>query len=148
MIIKAGDGDPDSPSFPPLGRTATDYFEEIGTEFSKIPGSIHSGTARTFPVLQLLVALPIVAVAWIGILASVMWVTGQAPAALVILPPADLLDHLPAGTAVVSIGPYSVTLRGGADLVGALYRAGALLVLPAGLTGCLPQDPLESQRVG
>ena len=95
-------------------------------------------------IKRLLIALPFIGLGWIGILAGVMWVTGQAPAALVILPPADLLDHLPAGTSVVSIGPYSVTLRGGDDLVTALYQAGAKLVLPAGLTGCLPQSP----RVG
>lgn len=92
-------------------------------------------------IKRLLIGLPIAALGWIGILAGVMWVTGQAPAALVILPPTDLLDHLPPGTAVVSVGPYSVTLRGGAELVTALYQAGALLVLPAGLTGCLPQNP-------
>jgi hypothetical protein len=90
-------------------------------------------------IKRLLVALPLVGLGWIGILAGVMWITGQAPAALVILPPADLLGHLPAGTAVMSIGPYSVTLRGGDDLVALLYQAGARLVLPAGLTGCLPQ---------
>ena len=95
-------------------------------------------------IKRLLIALPFIGWGWIGILAGVMWVTGQAPAALVILPPADLLDHLPAGTSVVSIGPYSVTLRGGDDLVTALYQAGAKLVLPAGLTGCLLQSP----RVG
>jgi hypothetical protein len=88
---------------------------------------------------HLLLALPLVGLGWIGTLAGVMWITGQAPAALVILPPASLLSHLPPGTAVVSIGPWSVTLRGGDDLVAALYRAGAGLVLPAGLTGCLPQ---------
>ena len=92
-------------------------------------------------IKRLLIGLPLVVIGWIGILAGVMGATGQAPAALVILPPADLLDHLPAGTAVVSIGPYSVTLRGGDDLVTTLYQAGAKLVLPAGLTGCLPQSP-------
>ena len=92
-------------------------------------------------IKRLLIALPIVGLGWIGILAGVMWVTGEAPAALVILPPAGLMEDLPAGTAVVSVGPYSVTLRGGDNLVAALYRAGAKLVLPAGLTGCLPQSP-------
>jgi hypothetical protein len=89
---------------------------------------------------RLILALPLVLIGWISILAGVMRITGNAPAALVILPPADLLSHLPAGTAVVSIGPYSVTVKGGEGLVTALYDAGARLVLPAGLTGCLPQD--------
>jgi hypothetical protein len=92
-------------------------------------------------IKRLLIGLPLVGLGWIGILAGVMWMTGRAPAALVILPPADLLDHLPPGTAVVSIGPFSVTVKGGDNLVTALYHAGATLVLPAGLTGCLPQSP-------
>lgn len=33
----------------------------------------------------------------------------------------------------------SGVIKGGAELVAQLYAAGALLVLPAGLTGCLPQ---------
>jgi len=86
-----------------------------------------------------LLALPLVALGWIGTLALVMRLGGAAPAALVILPPEGLIDALPPGVAVVSIGPVSVTLRGGDDLVAVLYRLGAPLVLPAGLTGCLPQ---------
>ena len=86
-----------------------------------------------------LVALPLVALGWIGTLALVMRLGGEAPAALVILPPEGLIRALPAGVSVVSAGPVSVTLRGGAGLVGTLYALGAPLVLPAGLTGCLPQ---------
>ena len=85
-----------------------------------------------------LIALPLVAAGWIGTLALVMRVAG-APAALVILPPEGFVAGLPQGVAVVSSGPVSVTLRGGDDLVATLYRLGAPLVLPAGLTGCLPQ---------
>ena len=62
-----------------------------------------------------------------------------APAALVILPPEGFVAGLPKGVAVVSSGPVSVPLRGGDDLVTTLYQLGAPLVLPAGLTGCLPQ---------
>ncbi|MGL4237682.1 hypothetical protein [Tabrizicola sp.] len=86
-----------------------------------------------------LIALPLVLVAWIGTLALVMRLGGEAPAALVLLPPEGLIRALPEGVAVVSAGPVSVTLRGGEDLVATLYALGAPLVLPAGLTGCLPQ---------
>lgn len=86
-----------------------------------------------------LVALPLVGLGWIGTLALVMRVAG-APAALVILPPEGFVAGLPKGVAVVSSGPVSVTLRGGDDLVATLYHLGAPLVLPAGLTGCLPQS--------
>lgn len=125
----------------PPGTPGTDFFQEIVPEFSKIPTPGSSKSAKTRLATRLLIGLLLVAIAWIGILAGVMWITGQAPAALVILPPADLLEYLPVGTAVVSIGPYSVTVKGGDDLVTALYHAGAMLVLPAGLTGCLPQSP-------
>jgi hypothetical protein len=88
-----------------------------------------------------LVALPVVLAGWIGTLALVMRLGGDAPAALVLFPPEGLVGTLPEGVAVVSSGPVSVTLRGdgGTGLVAALYRLGAPLVLPAGLTGCLPQ---------
>lgn len=88
-----------------------------------------------------LVALPVVLAGWIGTLALVMRLGGDAPAALVLFPPEGLVGTLPEGVAVVSSGPVSLTLRGGEDggLVAALYRLGAPLVLPAGLTGCLPQ---------
>lgn len=93
----------------------------------------------TTDLRRLLLALPVVAVVWIAVLALMMRLGGAAPAALVILPPDGFLAALPAGVAVTSAGPFSVTVRGGADLVAALYAAGAPLVLPAGLTGCLPQ---------
>ncbi len=142
MTINAKSGGPVASQSSPACDPAPDFFQEIGPEFSKIPSpGRSSGFASDHPVKRLLVALPLVVIAWIGFLAGVMWATGQAPTALVILPPAALLDHLPPGTAIVSIGPYSVTLRGGDDLVTALYQAGAKLVLPAGLTGCLPQSP-------
>ena len=87
-----------------------------------------------------LIALPLVALGWVATLALVLRLGGDAPAALVILPPVGFVATLPPGVAVVSAGPVSVTLRGGTDLVATLYALGARLVLPAGLTGCLPQD--------
>ncbi len=88
-----------------------------------------------------LVAVPVVLAGWIGTLALVMRLGGEAPAALVLFPPEGMVRALPVGVAVVSAGPVSVTLRGGegSGLVAALYEMGAPLVLPAGLTGCLPQ---------
>jgi hypothetical protein len=91
-----------------------------------------------------LVALPVVLVAWIGTLALVMRLGGEAPAALVILPPDGFIGALPDDVAVVSAGPVSITLRGGEGLVASLYALGAPLVLPAGLTGCLPQRKLST----
>jgi hypothetical protein len=93
----------------------------------------------TIDVRPWLLALPLVLLAWIGTLALVMRLGGDAPAALVIMPPEGLIRALPIGVSVVSAGPVSVTLRGGSDLVETLYALGAPLVLPAGLTGCLPQ---------
>jgi hypothetical protein len=84
-------------------------------------------------------ALPLVLLSWLAVLALVMRLSGAAPAALVILPPTGFIGALPPGTSITSVGPYSVTLQGGAGLVAQLYAAGAWLVLPARLTGCLPQ---------
>lgn len=84
-------------------------------------------------------SLLLVLAAWIGVLAGVMRLSGIAPAALVLFPPEGFVGGLPEGVAVVSSGPVSVTVRGGDRLVATLYGLGAALVLPAGLTGCLPQ---------
>jgi hypothetical protein len=89
--------------------------------------------------LRWLAALPLVLIGWIGTLALVMRLGGDAPAALVMFPPEGFIRQLPDGVSIVSAGPVSVTLRGGEGLVAALYSLGAPLVLPAGLTGCLPQ---------
>lgn len=93
----------------------------------------------TIDLRPILLALPVVGLVWVGVLAGVMRFGGPAPAALVIFPPPHLLDGIK-GVAVLSAGPYSVTVNGGAGLVAALYKAGAPLVLPAGLTSCLPQN--------
>jgi hypothetical protein len=88
-----------------------------------------------------LMALPIVALAWLALLAGVMRLSGQAPAALVILPPASFVANLPEGIAITARGPFSITVKSTTpDLTAALYAAGATLVLPAGLQGCLPQS--------
>jgi hypothetical protein len=87
---------------------------------------------------HILIALPFVLAGWLAVLAGVMALGGAAPAALVLLPAEGF--RLPPGVAILSQGPVSVTVQGDApDLVRALYQAGARLVLPAGLTGCLPQ---------
>lgn len=88
--------------------------------------------------LRRLSVVPLVLTGWIAVLALVMRIDGSAPAALVILPPDGLLQGLPDGVAVLSETMGTLTLSGPPGLVATLYKAGALLVLPAGLVGCLP----------
>jgi hypothetical protein len=98
-----------------------------------------TSTNRIRLLWRVLIALPIVAVAWIAILTAIMRLTGEAPAALVLFPPPGLIAALPPGAAITSVGRFSITLKGGNGLVSALYAAGAPLVLPAGLTACFPR---------
>ena len=74
---------------------------------------------------------------WIAVLALVLRLGGPAPSALVLMPPDGFLRALPADVTVTSANALGLTVRGGGDLVAALYAAGAPLVLPAGLAGCL-----------
>ena len=86
----------------------------------------------------LLVALLLFA-SWIAVMALVMRFSDAAPAAVVILPGEGFLAALPADAAIVAQGPATVTLKSETPAFARrLYAAGALLVLPAGLTGCLP----------
>ena len=66
---------------------------------------------------------------------------GPAPAALVPWPPDGFLGRLPAAVALTGATPLGLTLEGGPTLVADLYAAGARLVLPAGLDGCLAWLP-------
>lgn len=86
-----------------------------------------------------LLAVPLVLAGWLGVLALVARLGGEAPALVILFPPDSLATALPDGVAVVGTGPVSLTVSGGPDLVAELYRLGAPLVLPAGLEGCLPR---------
>ena len=86
-----------------------------------------------------LILLPVVALGWIGVLALVMRPRAAAPSALVLQLPDGFAASLPAGISITAGGPFSLTLRAERPgLVAALYALGAPLVLPAGLSGCLP----------
>lgn len=76
-------------------------------------------------------------VGWIALLALVLRLGGPAPAALVIWPPDGFLAALPPDVSVTARNALGLSARGGPDLVAELYAAGAPLVLPAGLAGCL-----------
>ena len=90
-------------------------------------------------IRRVLLALPLLLMAWIAIMAGVMRFSDAAPAAVVILPAAGFTTRLPPGTAIIGAGPFHLTLRSDTPGLGRhLYAAGARLVLPAGLTGCLP----------
>lgn len=88
---------------------------------------------------RLALAAPLLFLGWIAVMAVVMRFSDAAPAAVVILPPGDFTARLPQDVAILAVSPISLTLRSdGADVARRLYAAGAWLVLPAGLTGCLP----------
>ena len=80
----------------------------------------------------------VIAAAWLALSAGVMWATDAAPGALVFFPSNALMSNLPDDTAVTGGNRISVTLSSTEPhLTRKLYAAGAWLVLPAGLTGCL-----------
>jgi hypothetical protein len=79
----------------------------------------------------------LVPLGWIAVLALVLRLGGPAPAVLVVWPPEGLLGSLPPDVSVTARNALGLTARGGSDLVAELYAAGAPLVLPAGLAGCL-----------
>lgn len=81
----------------------------------------------------------VVLAGWIGILAGVTLLKDDAPAALVMFPTQDFLADMPSGVAILDATSISVTLASDdQDLALQLYRQGARLVLPAGLSGCSP----------
>nr|WP_323778329.1 hypothetical protein [Amylibacter sp.] len=91
--------------------------------------------------------ISLIGAAWVGLSAAVMYFTDAAPGALVLFPPKHMLRNLPDTAAITASTQYSITLSSvDPDLTKRLYHAGAWLVLPAGLTGCLtPPKPLTAR---
>ena len=98
-------------------------------------------------IKRLMVAVPLVLVVWVALMAVVMRFSEAAPAAVVPFPAANFIDGLPDDVAVLDYGRASLTLANRKDLAKDLYAAGALLVLPAGLTGCLPLTTKQRQAL-
>ncbi len=83
---------------------------------------------------------------WIAVMAVVMRFSDAAPAAVALFPRAGFMQALPDSAAVISSGSLFYTVSGDVKGMGAaLYKAGARLVLPAGLTGCLPLPKTAKQ---
>lgn len=93
---------------------------------------------------RILVALPFVFAGWIAVMAVVMRFSDAAPAAVVPWPTKSFMQELPADAAIVEVNGLAVTFANRTGLAADLYAAGAWLVLPAGLVGCLPLS--ERQR--
>ncbi len=89
-------------------------------------------------IVRLVLALPILLVAWLAILALVLRMGAPAPAVLVLFPPRSLIGAL--GDASITGGSaISLTLRSDAPYLAArAYASGAWMVLPAGLEACIP----------
>ena len=107
-----------------------------------MPGWNMSTTTR-----RLLLALPIVALAWVGLMAVVMRVSDAAPGAVVPLPSAALMANLPKDAALLGLNRGALTLANRPGLARDLYAAGAWIVLPAGLTGCLPLTKAQREAL-
>ena len=90
------------------------------------------------------VAVPLLVLAWILVMAGVMRLSDAAPAAVVPFPGQSLIEHLPNDAALLDVNRAALTLANRPGLARDLYAAGAWLVLPAGLTGCLPLS--DAQR--
>ena len=97
---------------------------------------------------SLVFAVPIVLIGWVAVMALVMRFSAVAPAAVVVLPTADVMSELPADTAILGMSRWALTVKNTPDMAAKLYDAGAILVLPAGLTGCLPLTKAQKARLG
>jgi len=84
-------------------------------------------------------SLALVLVGWVMVQAMVMRFSDVAPGAVALFPGTDFGASLPRDVAIVDAGWFWITVQSdGPDLARTLYSEGALLVLPAGLPGCLP----------
>ncbi|MDA8586424.1 hypothetical protein N9L47_09180 [Rhodobacteraceae bacterium] len=89
-------------------------------------------------IKRLTLVVPVVLVLWVALMAVVMRVSDVAPGAVVLFPQTSFMEVLPKSAAILGMNQMALTLANRPGLTGELYDAGAWLVLPAGLTGCLP----------
>jgi len=90
-------------------------------------------------IKRAILAAPILFGGWLFILISVGLITDSAPASVVLFPSKSFIENLPENVAIISTTSYSLTLSSDMkEFAHALYSNGAWIVLPAGLTGCLP----------
>lgn len=90
-------------------------------------------------IIKAFLAGAIIIAGWIAVLAGVMVLSDDAPAALVMFPNTAFFDALPEDVSITSQNAMSVTVAGdAAGFAPMLYKSGAWLVLPAGLLGCAP----------
>lgn len=87
---------------------------------------------------RILWAVPLVIAMWIVLMAGVMRFSDAAPAAVVPFPSQKLLAALPSDAGILSLNRHALILANRPFMARDLYEAGAVLVLPAGLTGCIP----------
>lgn len=92
-------------------------------------------------------ALAVVFVSWIAVMAGMMRFTDAAPAAVVLFPSSALMAQLPEETSILELSRLRLTVANVTDTTRALYDAGAWLVLPAGLTGCLPLPKAQKAQL-
>lgn len=84
-----------------------------------------------------LCGLALVIFSWIALLATVTIMSDQQEDLLFIFPAQSVLRKLPEGVAVTDKGKFWMTVKSEETGVAwAAYKAGTLLVLPAGLAGC------------
>ncbi|AZV78006.1 hypothetical protein EBB79_08935 [Parasedimentitalea marina] len=99
-------------------------------------------------IKQILLAVPLLGLGWLCILLAVSLMTDAAPAYIVLLPSAEFVGQLDPDMSILAVGPISITLAADSPRVAArLYSAGARVVLPAGLPGCLPA-PATQKEIG
>ncbi|MDW3180861.1 hypothetical protein [Roseobacter sp.] len=90
-------------------------------------------------IIKWLMGLGVLGVGWLALLASVMLLSNDAPAALVPLATAHFIDALPDHVSITDTTALgTVLVSEDAGFVAQLYEAGAIVVLPAGLMGCAP----------
>lgn len=92
-----------------------------------------------------LLSLVAVLTCWFGLQLAIMRWTDAAPGAVVLFPPTDFISRLPKDIAFVNAGDNWIAVKSDvANLGRSLNAAGAWIVLPAGLPGCLPlSQPLR-----
>ena len=90
-------------------------------------------------IRAVLIGLPAMLFGWIVTLVLVALLSDAAPAYVVLFPDSAFLRALPQDVSLLAGSDFSVTVASDSPrLAATVYSKGALVVLPAGLRGCLP----------